>query len=54
MYLDIKILYGTFRLPNCGRSRSAECHELLKRRNTVSNIDSFKSKSTLEVNGKDY
>ena len=54
MYLDIKILYGTSGLPNSASGVPAECRELLKRRNTLSNVDSFKSKSTLEVNGKDY
>jgi aconitate hydratase len=54
MYLDIKILYGTSGLPNSVSGVPAECRELLKRRNTLSNVDSFKSKSTLEVNGKDY
>ena len=54
MYLDIKILYGTSALPNSAGAGIRECRELQKRRNTLSNVDSFTSKSMLEVNGKNY
>ena len=54
MYLDIKILYGTSALPNSAGAVIRECRELQKRRNTLSNVDSFTSKSMLEVNGKNY